>query len=253
MEKIIILSKRIIGSFLMITIFISCSKDEKDLLDDDLQLQMINIENSIYQNQFSSEFISMELSNTKFFDKLTEIKNVKNQQEMDNKLLELSNYSVSFSKFTNETSGKGNTTTSANEEIIYRSLYNSLKHRNKNSIAIISFYINEISCLKINKDLKKRCLDNLQFFKDVLIFYNFDLSEETIMNNSDTNKGQNAEVKPKWHCLYRDCFDCCMNAKLYALSQGNLIEFIEFMISPPINTAWMVASCGFDCIFNNSK
>jgi hypothetical protein len=243
----------LITSIIILSLIYSCTKEEAEIVSDDLQLKMIDIEGLVSGLQFSSEFVSTEITNTVYFDKLDETKKVESRQLMDDKIIELSSYDVSIAKFSKESSSKRDVVISKEEEIIYNSLFRSLKGVNKNSIVIVDFYIKEIGCLKFNTGTKKKCLENLHFFKDLLIYYSFDSKENTLLSASNLTKSLNLEEKPKWDCLYRDCMDCCMLAKLTALSNGNLLDFIKFLINPPVNTAWMFASCGFDCIFNNSK
>lgn len=232
------------------TVFNSCTNEEKIKEDSDLLVKLIDIENSIALKHFNTTTYSREIKNAPFFDKISEIKSIDDQQTRDEILAELTRYDLSTSKFSGQTIKKGSTTLTSQETLIYQSLFNSLKKSDESSVAITDYYINEISCLEIDSEVKNSLSDKISFYKDLLIFYNFDVSETNQTDEGTDSKGQNA-IARKWKCPYRDCLDCCMNSKLEDLSEANIVEWCLAIAGFPEDLVWIVAACGWDCIFDN--
>ena len=233
----------------MLAIMFSCSKDTGKKENSTLQQGIFNIENSIFAGKFNKEVTSREIINSVFFDKLSEMRQVENEEIWNQRIDELSGYQLSTKKFQKTTKVKSELIITSEENIIYSSLARSLKNSSENPIAVLNHFTNEIACLEMNENIKKNCLETLVFYTDALIYFNFDKSDD--INKVDENKGSNETPDKRWNCLYRDCMDCCMNSKLHDLEEANIVEQIWALVKFPETLAELLTSCGWDCIFHN--
>lgn len=249
MKKIIVSKMNQIALFMMLIILFSCSKDGRNDEKNNLQLKIVNIESNIITGNFYKTETYREIKNSVFFNKLLELKKIENQEEWDQKLNELSSNQFSSSQFQKSPRPNMDIKLTSEEKIIYYSLARALRMNDENSIDILEYYLNEISCFDIDDKIKKSCVDKITFYKDALIYFNFDKAEKIYLNSE--NKGVNEIAHKKWDCPYRDCLDCCINSKLQDLEDNNLVDWVKTIVTFPENLLWMVGSCGWDCIFHN--
>ncbi len=106
--------------------------------------------------------------------------------------------------------------------------------------------------------------ENTFTLKNIIEFENYILKKELPYNKENLLKSvsllkwnmffiQNSSnfvlksgPRPKGQ-TFEGCLNYCMEKKLYAIENGNWIDQAEFVLGQPYNTAWMVASCSWDC------
>ncbi len=235
---------------LTVLLLFRCTKSELSNSEFDLQGELISIENRASQGKIEEIQPSSSISNALYFEELKAIKLNDDEAARETMLKELGKYSAPQRKFIDSDIQENINNISESEKLIYSSLHKILKNNHSNHIKLIEYYVEELSCLKIDDVLKAKVIANISFYKDLLIFINYDAGIFPIKSSNDS-KGQMVEdpLRKKWDCPYRDCLDCCMNAKATELANGNVVDWVIFFVTnAALNVTFWVASCSFDCI-----
>ena len=105
---------------------------------------------------------------------------------------------------------------------------------------IADLYLNEINKWNISEYSKVRCITAFTFFKDLMVYLDYDFEENM----------ESSHIKLKGHdCVRRDCFDCCMYKRAYAVFEDkNWIDQAIFIATAVESTAGWAISCGWDCL-----
>ena len=99
----------------------------------------------------------------------------------------------------------------------------------------------------------KSYFDNHDFTLDNLLVFQTNLLNDPA---NRTNALLRSVSLNAWSLLYFEeegeinqpyCFDNCMVKKLKVVEKGNWIDKAAFILSTPESTAWLVASCAWDC------
>ncbi|OYU85581.1 MAG: hypothetical protein CFE24_01370 [Flavobacterium sp. BFFFF2] len=66
------------------------------------------------------------------------------------------------------------------------------------------------------------------------------------MKNASSFVANTSTNRPKG-VSFEGCFNYCMVRRLTSIENGNWIDKAEFILGQPYNTAWMAASCSWNC------
>lgn len=207
-------------------IFNSCNNDI--ILEDSLDEQLIILQEKVLTKDY--DIIDRRIKNVDFFQEVNIIRNSKSDHlaeaflnkyhiEDDQEIIILSN----------------------REKLFYKSFSESLKLSELHFLEVTQLYLNNIDKLHLSLEEKKRATEGFSLFKDLLVFINFEITNEQSLEG----------VNWSWDCRNRDCWDCCMYYKALELSEQNWIEKAWFIMSAPQSTAVWTVSCGWDCITGN--
>mgnify|MGYP000076626444 CR=1 FL=1 len=220
-----------------------CTKDENVYLSE-LQSSLIKIENDVSLGLVKLSSVNREIYYNSFFLNLSEILKKKDLQNLEQELSDLYEHFCFKEGFVKSQKTGEELEITKEERIIFQSLVNSLKIKKDNPIGIADYYINTIPCLKVSDKIKRNCISKIRFYKDLLVFFHFDLFEK-----EDTNGKSENYILKKWNCLYRDCMDCCIYHHLKEVEDGNFVDAVWFIAKLPASLAKIFTSCGYDCIF----
>lgn len=96
-------------------------------------------------------------------------------------------------------------------------------------------------------EFEKYILDNnFKFKKDNLLKSVSLLKWNMFFMQNSSHYVLKSLPRPKGQ-TFEGCLNNCMEKKLYAIENGNWIDQAEFILGQPYNTAYMVASCSWDC------
>jgi hypothetical protein len=230
--------KLVVLIFIMISGgFIGCSNEDPADQSEYIQSKMIAIENAILLRQFNTTPTSMVISNTSYFSKAAEMINATSDFERNNIKTELCGYDLSTSKFSGQTKNDSSQLTDE-ERILYESFLTSFKNSKENSVAICEFYINEVSCMKIDDQVKIDFFNRITFLKDLLIFVDYETHNEKV--SSDV-------VEKVLKNPFDDCFDNCISSEVMH-SMSSTVRKIIFLLRLPLSFAEIMVICVADCV-----
>jgi hypothetical protein len=130
------------------------------------------------------------------------------------------------------------------EELLFNSYVRALRSNKLISkIRITEHYINEIQKLEyLHNESKNYITYAIGFHRSLMIFVDIDNKEKNVTKKSASRKD--------WlPCASRECWDCCMFRWTQGMDNWNTVEWVRFLASPAVNTAWEAASCANDCFF----
>lgn len=233
-------SSTLIGLILIIGVsqaFTGCSNEDPADQNGYLQSKMVEIENAILLKQFNTTPVSLEITNLTYFSKALELKFTTRDIERNRIKAELCGYDLSTSKFSGQQKHDSPQLTDE-ERIIYESFINSFNNSKENSVAICEFYINEVSCLNIDDQVKVDFVNRITFFKDILIFVDYEAYKEKV--SSDV-------VEKILKNPFDDCFDNCISSEVrHAMS--STVRKIIFLLRQPLGFAEIMVICVADCV-----
>lgn len=233
-------SSKLIGLILIIGVsqaFTGCSNEDPADQNGYIQSKMVEIENAILLKQFNTTPASLGIFNISYFRKATELKYTTSDFERNKIKAELCSYDLSTSKFIGQQKNDSPQLTD-DERIIYESFLNSFNNSKENSVAICEFYINEVSCLKIDDQVKSDFVDRITFFKDLLIFIDNKTKKEMLFNDA---------LDKVVSVPFDDCFDDCMISEIRHATSSTL-RTAFFILHLPFKAAEITVICVGDCI-----
>ncbi len=215
-----IFKKLLVLTFFSLAIF-SCNNDLSD--EKSIEENLITLKSKINSNYLKKIKLTENISNLKYFAEINEIKKIKDKNLIEKNL-------------SNSANKNNEIELNPISEIILKDFFNTLSINNEvNFKAITQLYINEIKNLSNDEIVIKECTENLILVRDYMIYLKFG-----IVDNNSQNK--------VWACAHRDCFDCCMYKKAYAVFvEGNWVDQASFLSSAAGQTAWWAGSCAWDC------
>jgi hypothetical protein len=233
-------SSTLIGLILIIVVsqaFTGCSNEDPADQNGYLQSKLVEIENAILLKQFNTTPASLGIFNISYFSKAAELKYATSDIERNRIKTELCGYDLSTSKFSGQQKHDSPQLTDE-ERIIYESFLNSFSNSKENSVAICEFFISEVSCLKIDDQVKSDFVDRITFFKDLLIFIDNKPKKEMVFND---------ELDKVVAVPFDDCFDDCMISEIRHATSSTL-RTAFFILHLPFKAAEMTVICVGDCI-----
>ena len=217
--------------------FAGCSIEDPVNQNGYINAKMAEIENAVFLKHFNTSPVSLEIINLPYFSKARELKHATQDSERNKIKAELCSYDLSTSAFSSQKKNNRSTLTD-NERILYESFLNSLNNSEENSVAICEFYINEVSCLKIDDQVKVDFVNRISFFKDLLIFVDYEANKEKVT----------LEVVEKMATIpFDDCFDNCMSDEI-SKATSSTVRTILFLTHLPFRAAEFLIICVADCV-----
>ncbi len=117
----------------------------------------------------------------------------------------------------------------------------------------------EIETYKVYFSKNSFNLNSIIKFEDYILGNDFKFNKDNLLKSIALVKwnmffisesgdifSKSAGTRPKGQ-TFGGCFDHCMVVKLYAVENSNWIDQTEFILGQPESTAYMVASCAWDC------
>jgi hypothetical protein len=233
-------SYRLIGLILVLVVsggFTGCSIEDPADQNGDIHLKMAEIENAVFLKHFKTTPVSLEIANLTYFSKASELKFTTQDFERNKIKAELCSYDLSTSKFSGQQKNNSAKLTDK-ERILYESFLNSFNNSEVNSVAICEFYINEVSCLKIDDQVKSDFINRITFFKDLLIFIDYEGNKEEVSGDV---------VKKVLAIPFDDCFDNCMSDEIREATSST-VRTVFFLLHLPFRAAEFLVICTADCI-----
>ena len=230
----------LIGLILMIGIseyFTSCSKENSVEQNEYIQSKMAEIENAILLRQLDASPVSLKIYNESYFIKIKELKLTSSDFERNRIKDELSSYDLKTCKFSSQTKNDNPQLTNL-EAIIYESFSKSINNSERNSIATCDLYINEVTCLTIDDKVKRDFVDRITFFRDLLIFADYETYWTKVSYDID---------KKSLTTEFDDCYDECMISEIKAATSSTL-RTVFFLLHMPFKAAEIAVVCIGDCI-----
>lgn len=214
-----------------------CSIDDSIDQNGYINTEMAEIENAVFLKHFNTTPVSLEIINQPYFSKAAELKYAVQDFERNKIKNELCSYDLSTSTFSGKQQNIDSKLTEK-ERILYESFLRSFNNSEESSVAICEFYINEVSCLKINDQVKGDFVKRISFFKDLLIFVDYEESKEKVSR----------EVVEKVAAIpFDDCFDDCMSDEI-SKATSSTVRTILFIAHLPFRTAEFLVICVADCV-----
>jgi hypothetical protein len=214
-----------------------CSNEDPADQNGYIQLKMAEIENAVLLKQFKTTPASMEIINIPYFSKATELKYTTRDFDRNKIKAELCDYDISTSKFSGQKKNDSPQLTDK-ERIIYESFLNSLNNSEESSVAICEFYISEVSCLKIDDQVKGDFVDRITFFKDLLIFIDYETNKEIVSYDV---------VEKAKSIPFDNCFDNCMSSEIRQATSST-VRKVLFLMHLPFRAAEFMIICVGDCV-----
>lgn len=213
-----------------------CSKDEMADQIEYLHSRMAEVENAVLLKQFNTTPGSNEIINSLYFSELEKLQSTNSETKRNEIKAALDCYNLSTSKFCNQKM-EYNFDISNEERILYESFVNVFTKSEENFVAICELYINEAACLKIDNQVKSRFIERIVFFRDLLIYVDYEAFKSTPIH----------DVILKSSMGYEDCYDDCMVSELEAIESSTL-KTIFFIIELPFSAAKLALVCATGCI-----
>ena len=197
---------------------------------------MAVIENSVLLKQFNTNPASMDIINISFFSKLDQLKSANNLLERNGIVSTMCRYDLSTLKFS-EQKKNVDVQLSDVERIIYESFCNAFSKSEEDYIAICDFYMNEVSCLKIENDVKDNFINRIGFLRDLLIYVDYETYK----------KKTSSDVILKIAKPYGYCFEDCFDKELEAIRES-VVKTIFFLLHTPFSSAELAIVCAVECL-----
>ena len=225
---------------------IGCQKESNfDAIDKELQI----VENNVISNNISvKKNLMMSQDNVNFFNALAQYSKeedrikLKNGDSQNIQGIEESLKSYPFKK--------GDILSDAETKVL-KSFFNTI-NKEKNTVLVIQFYIEQVEKMSLDSFSKKRCLSFLTLLRDAYFFMYSNNVEKSI--SPRLKSGSESSDSGFWESFvngvsnFESCTDRCMYNKLDAIfNQGNWIDKASFVAGAPINVVVMYASCSWDC------
>jgi len=217
--------------------FAGCSTEDPINQNGYINAKMAEIENAVFLKHFNTTPVSLEIVNLPYFNKVAELKHATQDSERNKIKAELCSYDLSTSAFSGQQKNNSSKLTD-DERILYESFLQSLNNSEESSVSICEFYINEVSCLKIDYQVKVDFVNRISFFKDLLIFVDYEAHKEKV--SSDV-------VEKVLKNPFDDCFDNCISSEVMH-SMSSTVRKIIFLLRLPLSFAEIMVICVADCV-----
>lgn len=232
------LNKIVLSSAVVIlTCIPNCSKDQNDEQQEYIQRKMAENENAVLLKQFKLTPVQSEIVNTEFFNKISELKPLIENGEISRieAVLSICDINPTKARYSDKVySGQ----VLDEERIMYNSISSAFTKSDGDYIAICDFYLDQVSCLKIDDNIKSEFLERITFFKDFLIYI-----ENAKYKSMDS---YNAMLKTA-EVPFDNCYDDCMVSELEHLGDSK-VRLIIFILRLPISAAEVAVDCISQCI-----
>ena len=216
--------------------FAGCSTEDPINQNGYINAKMAEIENAVFLKHFNTTPVSLEIINLPYFNKVAELKHATQDSERNKIKAELCSYDLSTSAFSGQQKNNSSKLTD-DERILYESFLQSLNNSEESSVSICEFYINEVSCLKIDYQVKVDFVNRISFFKDLLIFVDYEANKEKVT----------LEVVEKMATIpFDDCFDNCMSDEI-SKATSSTVRTILFLAHLPFRAAEFLVICVAEC------
>lgn len=216
--------------------FAGCSIEDPVNQNGYINAKMAEIENAVFLKHFNTTPVSLEIINLPYFSKAAELKHATRDSERNKINAELCSYDLSTSAFSDQQKNNSSKLTDS-ERILYESFLKSLNYSEESPVSICEFYINEVSCLKIDDQVIVDFVNRISFFKDLLIFVDYEANKKKVSR----------EVVEKVASIpFDDCFDNCMSDEI-SKATSSTVRTILFLVHLPFRTAEFLVICVADC------